>query len=93
MLVGPYPVFGAENLSELQHQANQGYAAAQNNLGVMYAEGRGVSKDDDKAVEWYRKAADQGYERAIHALKLLRLLQNSDINALSTYYAIRILKR
>ncbi len=33
---------------------------AQYNLGVMYADGRGVAKDAQQAVVWYRKAADQG---------------------------------
>ena len=27
----------------------------------MYAEGRGVARDDAEAVRWYRKAAQQGY--------------------------------
>lgn len=29
-------------------------------LGVMYAQGRGVSENDFEAVRWYRKAAEQG---------------------------------
>ena len=33
---------------------------AQYNLGVMYATGCGVDKNDTKAVYWYRKAAEQG---------------------------------
>ncbi|EGE27627.1 tetratricopeptide repeat family protein, partial [Moraxella catarrhalis O35E] len=37
--------------------ANQGYADAQFNLALMYYEGQGVSQDDQKAVEWYTKAA------------------------------------
>ena len=40
--------------------AEQGYAAAQNRLGVCYASGRGVAQDYGKAVKWYRKAAEQG---------------------------------
>ncbi len=30
------------------------------NLGVMYASGKGVPKDDAEAVRWYRLAAEQG---------------------------------
>ena len=30
-----------------------------NNLGFMYAEGRNVPQDDESAVEWFRRAADQ----------------------------------
>ena len=40
--------------------AEQGDAAAQFNLGVMYNNGRGVLKDEAEAVRWYRLAADQG---------------------------------
>ena len=38
----------------------QGYASAQSNLGVMYANGVGVPEDDAEAVRWYRLAAEQG---------------------------------
>ena len=44
--------------------AEQGYAEAQYNLGVMYAKGQGVPQDDAEAVKWYRLAANQGYARA-----------------------------
>lgn len=40
--------------------AEQGDADAQNNLGVMYANGQGTPKDEAEAVKWYRKAAEQG---------------------------------
>ncbi len=40
--------------------AEQGLAEAQDTLGFMHAEGRGVTKDEAEAVKWYRKAADQG---------------------------------
>lgn len=37
---------------------------AQTYLGIMYTKSRGVEHDDAKAVEWLRKAAEQGYARA-----------------------------
>jgi TPR repeat protein len=40
--------------------AEQGVPGAQYNLGVMYANGEGVPKDEREAVRWYRKAAEQG---------------------------------
>lgn len=40
--------------------AEQGYARAQHNLGVMYHNGEGVPQDYAEAVRWYRKAAEQG---------------------------------
>jgi TPR repeat protein/uncharacterized RDD family membrane protein YckC len=48
----------------LQKAANQGDAAAQNNLGLHYEIGWGVPKDLGKAAELYQKAADQGNARA-----------------------------
>jgi TPR repeat protein len=44
--------------------AEQGDAAAQCNLGLMYDRGEGVQRDDAEAVKWYRKAAEQGYAKA-----------------------------
>ena len=34
--------------------------ASQYYLGVIYEEGRGVSKDTKAAIKWYLKAAQQG---------------------------------
>ena len=31
-------------------------------LGMMYERGLGVKQDDFKAVNWYRKAAEQGMQ-------------------------------
>ena len=54
----------ATALREFLPLANQGNAQAQNNLGVMYKNGRGVPKDEAQAVAWYRKAAEQGNANA-----------------------------
>jgi TPR repeat protein len=40
--------------------AEQGDPVGQANLGLLYAEGRGVPQDYRKAAELYQKAADQG---------------------------------
>ncbi len=54
----------AAALRELRPLAEQGFAEAQHNLGVMYEDGQGVPKDYAEALKWYRKAAEQGYARA-----------------------------
>lgn len=41
--------------------ANQGYANAQLYLGVMYRLSRGVPRDDQKAREWFRIAAENNH--------------------------------
>ena len=51
--------------------AKQGHAVAQYNLGCCYEKGEGVEKDLKEAVEWFRKAAEQGVEQAEVALKRL----------------------
>ena len=40
--------------------AEQGTAEAQLNLGLMYALGQGVLKDEAEAARWFRLAAEQG---------------------------------
>lgn len=56
--------FGA-NISELKNKAEQGNAEAQYSLGVCYRCGDGVEKNLEEAIKWYRKAAEQGYAKAI----------------------------
>ena len=51
--------------------AEQGDAKAQNNLGVMYGNGYGVTQDDAEAAKWYRKAAKQGHADAEFNLALM----------------------
>ena len=56
---------------QLRLAAEQGYASAQLSLGFMYADGRGVLKDDAKAVKWFRLAAEQGDARSQSNLGLM----------------------
>ncbi len=51
--------------------AEQGDAAAQYNLGLMYDVGTGVPQDYKKALIWYTKAAEQGYVWAQYNLGLM----------------------
>jgi len=44
--------------------AEQGVAKAQYNLGLMYGKGKGIVKDDSKAIKWWKLAADQGDGKA-----------------------------
>ena len=57
-----------EALTHFRSAADKAYAAAMNNLGLMYAQGRGVAKDDTQAVRWYRTAADKGDAIAMRRL-------------------------
>jgi TPR repeat protein len=45
--------------------AEQGHAAAQYQLGVLYQEGHGVAQDDGQALRWFRASADAGTGEAM----------------------------
>ena len=57
-----------DDLSALRLKAEQGNANAQYNIGVRYANGKGVDQDQQEAVKWYRLAAEQGYASAQQVL-------------------------
>ena len=54
----------AKALRLIRPLANDGNAAAQFNLGLMYLTGHGVQQDYSAAALWFRKAAEQGYALA-----------------------------
>ena len=60
----------AEAIQLYRLAAEQGIAGAQCRLGVMYAEGRGVARDDRESVRWFRLAAEQGDAEAQGGLGL-----------------------
>lgn len=55
-------------VDEFTYSASRGDAYAQDMLGRMYLLGTSIPKDHDKAVEWLKKAAAQGYEPAVRIL-------------------------
>jgi TPR repeat protein len=66
--------------------ADQGFAEAQSNLGVMYYNldvlydfGEGVAQDKAKALKWYSLAAEHGYVEA--QFTLARFYYNGDVVA------------
>ena len=61
---------------ELLPLAEQGDAAAQHKLGVMYDNGDGVLVNKAEALKWYRKAAEQGDSDAQYWLKIYSKLNN-----------------
>ena len=51
--------------------AAAGDPVAQFYIGKMYAEGRGIEKDEVQGVKWYRKSAEQGYAKAENNLGVM----------------------
>lgn len=60
--------------NEFRPLAERGNPAAQFNLGVMYANGQGVPRDDAEAARWFHKAAVQGYANAQRNLGVIYIL-------------------
>jgi len=55
-------------VKEWRPLAEQGVAAAQFNLGLMYYDGHGVPLDFEQAATWFTKAAEQDYAKAQYDL-------------------------
>ncbi len=65
------PDSGPMALKVLTRAARLGFAPAQNNLGVLYEQGRIVPRDDRQAAAWFERAARQGDARARHSLAMM----------------------
>ena len=58
------------NFASVAKKAKQGDAEAQNQLGLMYAKGKGVTQNYQQAFKWYQKAAEQGHAQAQFLLSI-----------------------
>ncbi|WAR12160.1 ESIB-like protein [Mya arenaria] len=48
--------------------AHLGYPSAQHQVGQRYLHGKGVEKDHEMSMKWFRKASDQGHPHAAYNL-------------------------
>ena len=83
----------AEAVKWLLKSAEQGYALAQNNLGVMYYNGDGVLKDSVEAHAWYNNASANGYEAAKKNLSNIEKTMSPDQLSAATKLAREIFNR
>jgi TPR repeat protein len=60
----------AKAIEWLQKAAAQQHTEALYDLGIMYRDGEGVTKDTMKAIELFKKAASQGHVKAQAILKM-----------------------
>lgn len=58
------PVVVGDKIAQLEKEAKAGDPDAQYDLAYRYENGLGVPKDEAKALELYRQAADQGHSEA-----------------------------
>jgi TPR repeat protein len=71
----PPPVISVEtaNFAQLQELAKRGDSAAENAIGILYAQGnkQGIPQDEIQAAHWFTKAAEDGSVAAQYKLGLL----------------------
>lgn len=60
-----------QNFINCMAVAEQGDADAQYIVANMYSSGQGADKDERKAVDWYRKSADQDNDLAQYGLGIM----------------------
>jgi hypothetical protein len=62
--LGGLPKDGSKALALYRQSAAQEHPYGEFTLGLLYEHGRGVSKDVEEAIRWYRRAAEHGEEAA-----------------------------
>ncbi len=72
-----------EAVAWYRRAADQGYAGAQNSLGVMYMRGLGVRQSCNEAVRWYGLAAAQGYAVAERNIERAPCVGRASLGALA----------
>lgn len=80
----------AECLDILHHYAEQGNGAAQNKLGALYNDGKGVTKSYEEALKWYSKAADNGDLKACNNIGVMHFAGTGvpkDINKALSWFS------
>lgn len=60
-----------------QQAVNTGYVSAMTELGDLYYNGLGVAVNKQKAIELYKKAAENGDDNAIKTLEKIKTLSNA----------------
>ncbi|HEX9024664.1 MAG TPA: tetratricopeptide repeat protein, partial [Geobacteraceae bacterium] len=68
----------AETFRDTRARAEKGDSKAQLELGLMYRTGTGTNHNDDKAISWFLKSAQQGNPRA--QFHLAHLLSGRNMN-------------
>ena len=71
LTLGSMNVLAQESFSTLTQRAENGDAEAQFQLGLIYANGRGVPVDLDQAMMWYCRSALQGFPKAQNNLGVM----------------------
>lgn len=84
----------AEAAKMLEPLAKSGDPSAQYHLGLLYYNGKGVTEDEKKAVQWLTSSAEKGNVNAMYQLgnaytfgsETPRLVADADIEAANWYF-------
>jgi len=90
ILINTIFIFASMNIESLKLAAKKGDVGAIMKLALMYETGRGVEKDIQKAIRYYRQASELGSEDAKLSISLLELEQNLDKRSVSLENKIEI---
>ncbi len=61
LMVFSHAIAAVDYSASLEQKARSGDHQAQMDLAIVYEQGRGVPKDERKAMEWFQKARQGGY--------------------------------
>ena len=75
--------------TNLKTKAKSGDANAEYTVGLMYQKGVGLKRNDNKALEWYKKAALQGVTTAEQGIEAIEMKQGAKALALKKKEAER----
>ncbi|QCX38351.1 sel1 repeat family protein [Aureibaculum algae] len=62
------PVDFNKALNYFEKSANKGHSGALHNLGIMYLNGQGVTKNNELSIEYFKNAANEGYVDSMFTL-------------------------
>jgi TPR repeat protein len=79
-----------EACSWYRKAAEQNFPVAQMFLGDMYAAGKGVERDYDLAIKWYKKSILNGNKKAQDGLKNVKILQQFSNNSVDVNKKVKI---
>ena len=82
----------AESVQEIIASAQKGNTDAQNKLGNMYYDGKGVAQDYNESLRWYKKAAKTGNIEALNNVGLVYSTVLNDGN-MALYWYDKALKQ
>jgi TPR repeat protein len=74
-VVLPKTAVTEEMIAKLKKEADAGDPDAQYSLAYLYENGRGMPKNEAKALELYQQAADQGHSTAKHNLDAMSVVK------------------